>query len=113
MVLNTNSSATTNGKAASIAKLQYQKKRQSIDNSMIRFPKLDECAHFHYEFAELVCEHVWFECYVYKAYISEQFHSIIDSQRHLQRPSSKLRQQQHVNKRMQSVPFCTSSQWAT
>lgn len=38
----------------STAKLAHQKKRQSIDNSMIRFPKLDECAHFHYEFAELV-----------------------------------------------------------
>src|SRR6218665_1594836 len=30
------------------------RKRQSIDNSMIRFPKLDECAHFHYECSELV-----------------------------------------------------------
>ncbi|XP_027198875.2 uncharacterized protein LOC113793108 isoform X1 [Dermatophagoides pteronyssinus] len=29
------------------------RKRQSIDNSMFRFPKLDECAHFHYESAEL------------------------------------------------------------
>lgn len=33
---------------------EQAKKRQSIDNSMIRFPKLDECAHFHFEYAELV-----------------------------------------------------------
>lgn len=38
---------------------ELAKKRQSIDNSMIRFPKLDfECAHkishFHYEYSELV-----------------------------------------------------------
>lgn len=31
------------------------RKRQSFDNSMFHFPKLDECAHFHYESAELVC----------------------------------------------------------
>lgn len=29
------------------------RKRQSFDNSMFHFPKLDECAHFHYESAEL------------------------------------------------------------
>lgn len=49
MVLNTTSMAV---------KQYYQqeqaKKRQSIDNSMLRFPKLDECAHFHFEYAELV-----------------------------------------------------------
>ncbi|KAH9407785.1 Rho GTPase-activating protein 32 [Tyrophagus putrescentiae] len=37
---------------------EQAKKRQSIDNSMIRFPKLDECAHFHFEYAELNNFHV-------------------------------------------------------
>ena len=45
---------------------EQQKKRQSIDNSMIRFPKLDECAHFHYEFAELVS--VWHELFLVLLY---------------------------------------------
>lgn len=71
MVLNTNAATTAveeNGTASTNVtsnikhyhyhqQEQQQKKRQSIDNSMIRFPKLDECAHFHYEFAELVSIH--------------------------------------------------------
>lgn len=72
MVLNTNAATTAveeNGTASTNVtsnikhyhyhqQEQQQKKRQSIDNSMIRFPKLDECAHFHYEFAELQNFHV-------------------------------------------------------
>ena len=53
MVINTTTS-TTMATAKPYYQQEQAKKRQSIDNSMIRFPKLDECAHFHYEFAELV-----------------------------------------------------------